>query len=562
MRRFLIGAVVFAAVLTSAVPDSAHIQASSVPNGTFAQLNSTDISESAAAQAVTLESQGSHYPGDAIAIRGSTSLSRIVVQILRPNQTILWTDVILQDRFAAGLPLTLPADAPYGAYTILAGSGNHRAEAVFHVVQRQTSQDDPGNQGPEEPEQTPEKEEPAPTASLKQLPDGTAVLSLKPEKPDVAGLAQAVIPAEAMEQVKALNTPVIRLEPIMPEGATGIEAVLPAPVLINWPADTRVELHTAFAKVRIPVGELTGNTPEGITHISLSVNRLSTAPEAITTPSQLEAIQNKPMVEVMLKRDGQPVPTTSGRNGITVELPYNPTQAERTHPEALVVWSMMQKTVKPVINSRYAATSSSIIFRTSSFGDFAAAYTPRFFSDMENTQWAESPVAALAAHGVIQGVSEREFAPDRPVTRADYVLLLMRAFEPAKSEQSYEAFPDVPPEAYYYAAVATAKSLGIAGGDGLNFNPESAITRQDMIVLADRIILRTAGIRPASPPAALNSFSDHVQVAPYAQESIGRLAELGVVQGTGGLLEPLRPTTRAEAAALIHRLLNRTQPES
>jgi hypothetical protein len=561
VRRFLIGAVVFAAVLTSAFPVSAHIQASNIPDGTFAQLNSTDISESAAAQAVTLESPGSRYPGDAIGIRGSTSLSRIVVQILRPNQTILWTDVILQDRFAAGLPLTLPADAPYGAYTILAGSGNHRAKAVFHVVQRQTSQDDPGNEEPEEQEQTPEKEEPAPTASLKQLPDGTAVMSLKPEKPDAAGLAQAVIPAEALEQVKALNPRAIRLEPIMPEGATGIEAVLPAPVLVNWPADTRVELHTTFAKVRIPVGELTGNTPEEITHISLSVNRLSTAPEAITTPNQLETIQNKPMVEVMLKRDGLPVPTTSGRNGITVELPYSPTQAERTKPEALVVWSMMEETVKPVINSRYAATSGSIIFRTSSFGDFAAAYTPRFFSDMENTQWAESPVAALAARGVIQGVSERKFAPDRHVTRADYVLLLMRAFEPAKSEQSYEAFLDVHPEAYYYEAVATAKSLGIAGGDGQNFHPEAAVTRQDMMVLAERVI-RAAGILPSSSPASLKSFSDHSQVAPYAQESIGRLADLGVVQGTGGLLEPLRPTTRAEAAALIDRLLNRVQPES
>lgn len=264
-----------------------------------------------------------------------------------------------------------------------------------------------------------------------------------------------------------------------------------------------------------------------------------------------------------MKHDGQPVHATSGKNGITIELPYNPTQAERTHPEALVVWSMQKDTVKPVMNSRYAATYGSIIFHTSSFGHFAAAYTPRFFTDMENTQWAKSQVAALAARGVIQGVSEQEFAPDRPVTRADYVLLLVRAFEPAKSEQSYEAFLDVSPGAYYYDAVATAKSLGIAGGDSLNlnFHPGSAVTRQDMMVLADRVI-RATGIRPAAPSASLNSFSDHAQVAPYAQESISRLAELGVVQGSGGLLDPLRPTTRAEAAALIDRLLNRLQPES
>ncbi len=554
MRGFLIGAVVFAAMLTSVVPVSA--------NPASTQPNSTDIPELTVAHAVTLESPGSRYPGDTIAIRGSTSLSRIVVQVLRPNQTLLWTSMVSQDHFAAGLPLTLPADVPYGAYTILAGSGNYRAEAVFQVVERQTGQDYPVEEEPEEPPPTPEPSEPAPTASLKQLPDGTAVLSLKPEQPNAAGLAQLVIPAEALEQAKALHPRAISLEPILPEGTTGVEAILPAQTLTYWPADTRVELHTSFAKVRIPVGELTGNSPEGITHISLFVNRLSTAPGAITMASQLEAIRSKPMVEVRLKRDGHLVNATSGRNGITVELPYSPTQTERNNMEALVVWSLKQENIiKPIINSRYAPSSGSIIFRSSSFGVFAAAYSPQFFTDMDNAQWATSPVAALAARGVIQGVSEREFAPDRTVTRGDYVLLLMRAFEPVKNEQPYEAFPDVPPEAYYYDAVATAKSLGIAGGDGQNFHPEAAITRQDMMVLADRII-RAAGTLPSSPLAPLNSFSDHMQVAPYAQESISRLAALDVVQGTGGQLEPLRSTTRAEAAALIHRLLIRLQPES
>ncbi len=598
MRGFLIGAVAFAAVLTSAVPvsatGSAYMQALYFPDTTLAQLDvssipttvsapldpsnvtdaastsliSTDIPEAVAAQAVTLESPGSRYPGEAVTIRGNASLSRIVVQILRPNLTVLWTDVMPQDRFTAGVPLTLPADAPNGTYTILAGSGTHRAEAVFQVVERSVGQEEQEGEEPEESAPAPETGEPAPTASLHQLPDGTAVLSFNPEKPDASGLAQAVIPAEALEQAKALNARSIRLEPIMPEGATGIEALLPAQVLASWPADTRVELHTAFAKVRIPAGELTGSTPEetskfSLSKISLSVNRLSNAPQAITTSSQLEAVRNKPIVDILLKRDGQPVHAISARNGITVELPYSPTQAERTHPEALVVWSLMQEKdmVKPVIDSRYVSKTGSIIFRTSSFGTFAAAYTLRLYADMENAHWAKSPVAALAARGVIQGVSEREFAPDRPVTRADYVLLLMRAFEPAAGEQPDKTFRDVPAEAYYYEAVAAAQSLGIAEGDGQNFHPEATVTRQDMMVLADRVI-RAAGVRPASSPTTLNSFSDHTQVAPYAQESIGRLTELGVVQGTGGQLEPLRPTTRAEAAALIDRLLTRLQPES
>lgn len=547
---------------------SAPLDLSNVTDAASTPLLSTDIPEAAAAQAVTLESPGSRYTGETVTIRGNTSLSRIVVQILRPNQTILWTDVIPQDRFAAGVPLTLPADAPYGTYTILAGSGTHRAEAVFQVVERSVGQEEQEGEEPEEPAPAPETEEPAPTASLHQLPDGTAVLSFKPEKPDASGLAQAVISAAILEQAKALKARSIRLEPIMPEGATGFEALMPAQELASWPADTRVELHTTFAKVRIPAGELTGSTLEEISSktslskISLSVNRHSTATGTMITPNQLEVIRDKPIVDILLKRDGQPVHAISARNGITVELPYSPTQAERTHPEALVVWSLMQEKdmVKPVIDSRYVPQTGSIIFRTSSFGTFAAAYTPRFYADMENAHWAKSPVAALAARGVIQGVSEREFAPDRPVTRADYVLLLMRAFEPAAGEQPDKTFRDVPAEAYYYEAVAAAQSLGIAGGDGLNFHPEDAVTRQDMMVLADRVI-RAAGIRPASSSTPLNSFSDRTQVASYAQESISRLTELGVVQGTGGQLEPLRPTTRAEAAALIHRLLTRLQPE-
>ncbi|MFP4977218.1 S-layer homology domain-containing protein [Paenibacillus sp. CN-4] len=50
------------------------------------------------------------------------------------------------------------------------------------------------------------------------------------------------------------------------------------------------------------------------------------------------------------------------------------------------------------------------------------------FADVRAGHWARQAVEVLAAKGVIYGLSDTAYAPDTHVSRADYVLILARAW--------------------------------------------------------------------------------------------------------------------------------------
>lgn len=533
MRQMLIRAAALVMLLPAVWPGTVPAAASGTPD------------------AVTLEASGSRNPGDAVTIRGTSGLPELVVQILRPNRTILWTDVVTADRLAAGVTVTLPADSPPGSYTLLAGSGGVRTTATLEVKERSTEQEQPSSPAiPAVPDPSGPK--------LELLPDGTAVIRLEAGRPDSSGTVKVPVPGELLSKASDQAGRVIRLELPSPEGASSVEPVLPVSILSTWEEGTALELRTGFAQVRLPGKLLLGEGSSGAAQVSVV---LSKKDGSGLTDRVRRAVESKPLVGIQLRRDGQPVREARGEAAMLVELPYSPSGDESAHPEALVVWTVDEKgEARPVPNGRYHPDTGTVSFLTDRFGRYAVAYTPVSFHDLDASEWARKPVEALAAREVVRGTGSGEFAPGLPVKRADYVLLLMRALEPEGSLR--ESFADVPQDAYYYQAVTQARSLGIAGGDGSRFDPDRPVTRQEMMVLAARTVRAAKlGLAGTGGGSGLDGFKDRGQVADYAQESISMLVKLGIVEGTGGQLEPLRPASRAEAAALIHRVLSRLQQE-
>ena len=170
------------------------------------------------------------------------------------------------------------------------------------------------------------------------------------------------------------------------------------------------------------------------------------------------------------------------------------------------------------------------------------------FTDMAGYEWAAEAVSYLRDKGVVSGVSETEFAPGANIKRGDFILMLVRAFKLEGGEG--ECFADVGKDTYYYSAILTAKALGIARGDGVSFRPESAITRQEAMTLLCRA-LECAGKTLES--GLLDGFEDAGDVAAWAAESVGALAQAGIITGSGGKIAPVGLMKRAEMAAALCR---------
>ncbi len=180
------------------------------------------------------------------------------------------------------------------------------------------------------------------------------------------------------------------------------------------------------------------------------------------------------------------------------------------------------------------------------------------FTDLGFVPWAEEAIYALAEAGVINGTSETTFDPGKPIKRGDFTALLVRLLAP--EGEAGEAFTDVPPDSYYYTQITLARGLGIAQGSvGNRFQPEAAISRQDMMVLTARALVLT-GVLPedSSEAIGLTPFADHGQIAAYAKDSVSRMVSEGFIAGDAQKrLTPLSNTTRAETAVFLYRIYQR-----
>ena len=174
------------------------------------------------------------------------------------------------------------------------------------------------------------------------------------------------------------------------------------------------------------------------------------------------------------------------------------------------------------------------------------------FTDLGNYAWAENAINALADDGIIKGTAANSYSPANNITRADFALLLVRAFNLASDNT--ENFADVSASDYFASELAIARNNGIVGGIGENkFAPRNTTTRQDMMVIVYRALQNlNVGLGDFDEP----NYEDFDTVADYAKDAVSALISNGIVNGKSGLIAPLDYTTRAEVAVLIKRILD------
>ncbi|MCL2571737.1 MAG: S-layer homology domain-containing protein [Defluviitaleaceae bacterium] len=142
-------------------------------------------------------------------------------------------------------------------------------------------------------------------------------------------------------------------------------------------------------------------------------------------------------------------------------------------------------------------------------------------------------------------------------TRGDVLAAAVKALgltAPRAPDMEYSAFADVETwgRGYY---IDVARRLGLVTGVGNNqFAPDRGISRQDMMTMLYNIMLAQGLVEPDYELSALGQFRDVVQIAHYARLPISSLARAGIIAGDGSNLNPRRYMTRVEAAALIWNL--------
>ena len=113
------------------------------------------------------------------------------------------------------------------------------------------------------------------------------------------------------------------------------------------------------------------------------------------------------------------------------------------------------------------------------------------FQDVPEDAWYAQAVNTLASLGILNGVKDGQFAPNRSITRAEFAAIAMRLANPV-SEGS-NPFSDVQEGDWFYDQVVGARSYGwITGYKDGTFRPNCTITRAEAATLVNRMLARTA----------------------------------------------------------------------
>ncbi len=174
---------------------------------------------------------------------------------------------------------------------------------------------------------------------------------------------------------------------------------------------------------------------------------------------------------------------------------------------------------------------------------------PTTFNDTYR-HWAEDSITAMQQKGIVSGVSEYRYEPEKSLTRAEWIALLARTVE--FSGANSVNISDINGH-WAESDIKKAAAAGVLSGmiNGGAFEPDKAITRAEM---AKTIYLALAAGGRALPQGGDTVFSDNDSLSNKAE--ISAVCNAGILSGyPDNTFGGERTLTRAEAAVVLEKLI-------
>ena len=159
------------------------------------------------------------------------------------------------------------------------------------------------------------------------------------------------------------------------------------------------------------------------------------------------------------------------------------------------------------------------------------------FRDVRAIDWFYGDVMYAYRRGLMNGTAYARFSPADTITRGMLLTILAR-HDGVKTDTG---------EIWYEAGCDWAVKNGISDGK----NPAAPITREEFAAILFRYAQYCG--KQATERADLSIYTDANAVSDYAEQAMQWAVAQAIVRGDNYRLNPQGQTTRAEAAAMLHR---------
>ena len=178
------------------------------------------------------------------------------------------------------------------------------------------------------------------------------------------------------------------------------------------------------------------------------------------------------------------------------------------------------------------------------------------FTDVKESDWFYDTVKYVNQNGIINGMTEDTFAPGTELTRAMLVTILYRA-EGSPEVDADSKFSDVKESEWFGAPVIWAAENGIVNGvSETEFAPNNAITREQIATIMYRFAQAKSYDVAIGTVTSIDGYDDVDAISTWAVDALKYTVGTGIMKGkTESTLNPQDKATRAEAATVVMRFI-------
>lgn len=178
------------------------------------------------------------------------------------------------------------------------------------------------------------------------------------------------------------------------------------------------------------------------------------------------------------------------------------------------------------------------------------------FPDVPATYLFHQAIQDCVEKKILSGYDDGTFRPTEPVTRAQFCVMLVRAFYPGQDQ----AHAELKPAGWFLPSAAALNAKDIMFyGEKYWKDPSLmsiSITRMDMAQFIANVMKEKGyTISDSAKAAAQGRIADYASIDGYYQDAVKTVFALGIITGYGdGTFGPHDTMTRGQGAVIIQRM--------
>ena len=169
----------------------------------------------------------------------------------------------------------------------------------------------------------------------------------------------------------------------------------------------------------------------------------------------------------------------------------------------------------------------------------------------------KSAINNVVSKGIMAGKTDTEFKPDELITREDVAVMMVKSVSELDKDAK-TTFTDVKEDNENYGYIATSEKENIFMGFPEDlFKGSENITKQGFISVVSRALHESKDTTYPEDSSQDIKFSDKGEISDFAVKEVGMATNEGLIDNKDEELDPLANVTRAEAAVIINKLIEK-----